>query len=48
MKNKEAIEILCSYGVPVDEKDFQEALNVAIEGLKHVDDLQIRTMYLNN
>ena len=33
MEKDEAIELLCAYGVPLDEKKFQEALNMAIEAL---------------
>lgn len=34
MKREEAIELLCAYGVPQDEKRFQEALDMAIEALQ--------------
>ena len=33
MTREEAIEILCAYGVPQDEKGFREALDIAIEAL---------------
>lgn len=33
MTREEAIEILCAYGVPQDEKGFREALDMAIEAL---------------
>lgn len=33
MTREEAIELLCAYGVPQDEKRFQEALDMAIEAL---------------
>lgn len=34
MTREEAIELLCAYGVPQDEKRFQEALDMAIEALQ--------------
>ena len=34
MTREEAIELLCVYGVPQDEKRFQEAIDMAIEALK--------------
>lgn len=33
MTREEAIELLCAYGVPQNEKRFQEALDMAIEAL---------------
>lgn len=37
MRNDEAIELLCAYGVPLDEEKFCEALNMAIKALKQTD-----------
>ena len=37
MKNDEAIELLCAYGVPLDEEKFCEALDMAIKALKQTD-----------
>ena len=34
MTREEAIELLCAYGVPQDEKKFQEALDMAIKALE--------------
>ena len=34
MTREEAIELLCAYGVPQDEKRFQEAIDMAIEALQ--------------
>ena len=36
MTREEAIEILCAYGVPQDEKGFREALDIAIEALQNL------------
>lgn len=33
IEKDEAIELLCAYGVPLDEKKFQEALDMAIKVL---------------
>ena len=33
MTEEEALEILCAYGVPQDEKKFKEALDIAINVL---------------
>lgn len=33
MTNEEAIELLCAYGVPLDENKFREALDMAIKAL---------------
>lgn len=33
MTNDEALEILCAYGVPQDEKTFKKALDMAIDVL---------------
>jgi hypothetical protein len=37
MRNDEAIELLCAYGVPLDEEKFQEALDMGIKALKQTD-----------
>ena len=37
MTNEEAIELLCAYGVPLDEDKFREALDMAIKALKQTD-----------
>ena len=39
MTREEAIELLCAYGVPQDEKRFQEALDMAIEALQTDEEL---------
>ena len=33
MNTDEAIELLCAYGVPLDEEKFREALDMAISAL---------------
>ena len=33
MKKDHAIEILCAYGIPQDEEEFKEALEMAIDAL---------------
>ena len=35
MTREEAIELLCAYGVPQDEKRFQEAIDMAITALSN-------------
>ena len=45
MTTEEAINILCAYGVPLDEEEFCEALNKAIKALKESDFL---TFLMNN
>ena len=37
MRNDEAIELLCAYGVPLDEEKYAEALDMGIKALKQTD-----------
>jgi len=47
IEKDEAIELLCAYGVPLDEKKFQEALDMAIKALSADGDLISRKAVLD-
>ena len=45
MTREEAIELLCAYGVPQDEKRFQEAIDMAIEALQFAEHFDLLKEY---